>query len=566
LTQEAARQIDEEFESWFAEFRTLSSRQAVNFREQDWAGGARVSRERLAIYEQHIRRSLSMIRSILGAGMDERDAWAQVRGAFAALRQGRPNVELAETFFNSHTRRVFGTVGVDPYIEFVADALTVPQQMEADPAFVAFPVDDPAPEVFADILRSYDLGVPWQDLERDASRVAERVLAAIEPHGARLGLVEMLAPVLYRNKGAYLVGRIRAGEVLIPVVLPVLHSPAGYLRIDAALLTANEASQVFSFTRSYFHTDYEQPWGIIRFLKTLMPLKRIAELYISMGFVKHGKTELYRDLTAFLADTTERFERARGTRGMVMSVFTLPDYDIVFKLIKDRFDPVKQSTREEVRQKYRFVMMHDRVGRLADVQEYEHLEFPLERFDKTLVEELLEECPSTVHIEGNHLVVEHLYMERRVTPLNIYLQEVSGQPARETVIDAGYAIKDLAAANIFPGDMLIKNFGVTRHGRVIFYDYDELDHLHVFNFREKPEPPSEFEMMSGDTWFYVGPHDIFPEEIGRFMGFPAACAKIFNSYHADLMTATYWQGMQARHNDEEPVDLFPYPPEVRFPV
>lgn len=565
MSQTAARIIDDEFDAWFADFRRSSEQYAVHFASGEWSRAARQSRHRLAHYEKHLRRSLGLVRRELGDEGDERKAWAQVRGEFAALRADKPNKELAETFFNSHTRRVFTTVGVDPYIEFVADALTVPQSMTPQKVYASFPADGSTTKVITQALEHFDLGLAWRDLEQDASRVAALVDAAIEPLGARLGKIDFLDPVFYRNKGAYLIGRIRAGEVILPLVLPVLHHPAGGLRVDAALVTANEASQVFSFTRSYFHVACEQPWAVVHFLRTLMPLKRIAELYISLGFVKHGKTELYRDLVAFLASTTEKFERARGTRGMVMEVFTLPDYDVVFKVIKDRFDPVKQSSRAEVREKYRFVMMHDRVGRLADVQEYEHLEFPADRFEPRLLEELLESCASTVHREDRMVVFEHLYTERRVTPLNLLLQETSPANAREVVIDAGYAIKDLAAANIFPGDMLIKNFGVTRHDRVIFYDYDELDHLNAFNFRKKPEPRDEMDMMSGETWFYVGQNDIFPEEIGQFMGFPSACAEIFNDYHADLLTAEFWQEMQQRHTEDELVDLFPYPPEKRFP-
>jgi len=561
-----ARLINEHFEAWFAMFRRASARQAEHFAAEDWQAASRESRSRLATYERTVRDSLGKVRQHLGKEIYDRDTWAQIRGEFSGLRDQLPNTELAETYFNSHTRRVFQTVGVDPYIEFVAEALTVPQSMEADDAFTSYEPTEGTTDLVARVLSDIDLGTSWRDLQEDARLVAEQLDRAVTVRGARVGAVDILEPVFFRNKGAYVIGRVRAGDSVMPLILPILHHPEGGLRVDAALLSSNEASQVFSFTRSYFNVDHPQPWALVRFLKSLMPLKRIAELYISLGFVKHGKTELYRDLVDFLEHTTEKFERARGTRGMVMTVFTLPDYDIVFKIIKDNFDPVKQSTRQEVRQKYRFVMLHDRVGRLADVQEYEHLTFPVNRFDPVLLEELLEECPSTIHIEDDDVVIEHLYMERRVTPLNLYLLEEGEADAREAVLDTGYAIKDLAAANIFPGDMLLKNFGVTRHGRVIFYDYDELDHLDAFNFRDKPKPRDEFEMMSSDAWYYVAPNDIFPEEIGRFMGFPSAYAGLFHEAHGDLMTREFWNQMQARHDETEPVDLFPYSPDKRFPV
>jgi isocitrate dehydrogenase kinase/phosphatase len=565
MPETAARVIDDGFEAWFAAYRRLTARHAEHFARHDWRAANEEDRERFALYERHVQQTLLGLRRSLGEQIEDRGAWAHTRGHFNALRDGRPNAELAETFFNSHTRRVFSTVGVDPSIEFVADALTVPQTMSAEEACVTYEPEGATPALIERVLRSFDLGVAWEDVERDAALVAERVDAALDRAGARMGRLDVLTPVFYRNKGAYLIARIRAGETVLPLVLPVLHTPDGSgVRVDAVLLTANEASQVFSFTRSYFHADHAQPWALVRFLKSLMPLKRVAELYLSLGFSKHGKTELYRDLSAFLDHTSEKFVLARGTPGMVMSVFTLPGYDIVFKIIKDRFDPVKQATREEVRQKYRFVMLHDRVGRLADVQEYEHLAFPRQRFDADLLDHLLAECGRTVRADDREVTIERVYTERRVTPLNLFLQEAPEAKAHAAVIDTGYAVKDLAAADIFPGDMLVKNFGVTRHGRVIFYDYDELDRLGAFTFREKPKPRDEFDAMSGDSWFYAGPNDIFPEEIGQFMGFPARYAEAFKAYHGDLLTADFWKDMQVRQHEVEPVDLFPYPPEKRL--
>jgi isocitrate dehydrogenase kinase/phosphatase len=560
----AARIIDEHVDGWHDEFRGFARKHATHFARAEWREAVDGSGRRLQLYDRHLQKSLGRLRAEMGDDYRNGEAWARARAEFSRLRSGKPNVELAETFFNSHTRRIFATVGVEPAFEYVAETLTEPRSMEAQDVYRPVDVEDDTAGAIREILEGTDLGARWEDTGRDARLVAASLDAAVEAHGARLGKIEMLDPVFYRNKGAYLIGRVRAGDSVIPVILPVLHAPGGGLRVDTALLTSNEASQVFSFTRSYFAVDVEQPWAVVRFLKSLMPLKRIAELYISLGFVKHGKTELYRDLSVFLDRTTEKFARARGTPGMVMSVFTLPDYDVVFKLIKDRFDPVKQGTREDVRRKYRFVALHDRVGRLADFQEYERLEFPVERFEPGLLEQLLEDCASTVRVEEGRVIVRHVYTERRVTPLNIFLQEAPEAESREAVLDAGYAVKDMAAANLFPGDMLVKNFGVTRHGRVIFYDYDELDHLTEFNFREKPQPRDDFDMMSSEPWFYVGPNDIFPEEIGLFMGFPQAHAELFCRKHGDLLTVEFWTEMQARQEDPEPVDLFPYPPEKRF--
>ena len=563
---EAARRINEGFDTYLAQFQTITARASERFANRAWREGAEDDRERLALYEKHVQQALRQVRILFGAEIDNRERWAATRSAYADLRAGRSNIELAETFYNSITRRVFATVGVDPLIEFVAQGLTVPEELTADPCFRVIPPADSTVALITAVLRSYELGVAFLDLDRDAARVAEEVDACLASSGAgAIDRVEMLEPVFYRNKGAYLIGRIRAGEAVIPLVLPVLHDTerAG-VTVDTVLLTQNATSMVFSFTRSYFHVLTPEPWALVRFLKTLVPQKRIAELYISLGFTKHGKTELYRDLCAFLSRTDERFEFARGTKGMVMTVFTLPGYDIVFKVIKDRFDPPKQTTRDEVRKKYRFVMLHDRVGRLADVQSYEHLEFPRDRFVPEVLDELLRVAAQTIHLKGDFVVIEHLYTERRVTPLNLYLGDVPEEEAVEAVIDCGDAIRDLAAADIFPGDMLIKNFGVTRHGRVIFYDYDELGTLSEFNFRSLPQARDEFEMMSADAWFYVAPNDVFPAEIGKFLGLTKKLNVVFHEHHADLLDPAFWRRMQAQQHADEPIDIFPYRQSKRF--
>ncbi len=565
---DAARHIEEGFETYHARFQEITRRAAQRFAQQAWAEGTQDDRERLALYEKHVQQTLRRVRRIFESNVENRDRWAEVRTAYAERLIGHPKAELAETFYNSITRRVFSTVGVDPLIEFVADGLTAPESIHAALCSSLVTLGPTTADTVESVLQAYDLGVPFEDIGRDAHLVAERIESHLGEIGADgIDHVEMLEAVFYRNKGAYLIGRIVASGTIIPFALPVLHTDGedDVLRVDTVLLTSNALSMVFSFTRSYFHVVCPQPWGVVRFLKTLMPRKRVAELYISLGFTKHGKTELYRDLCAHLARTDERFEAARGTPGMVMRVFTLPGFDVVFKIIKDRFDPPKQTTRAEVMKKYRFVMLHDRVGRLADVQEYEHLEFPRNRFDPNLLEELLNVAGQTVRLDGESVVIEHLYTERRVTPLNLYLGEMDDDAAREAVIDLGITIKDLAAANIFPGDMLVKNFGVTRQGRVIFYDYDELDLLSAFTFRALPEARDEFEQMSAEAWFHVAPNDVFPAEIGKFLGLPARLRPVFLRHHDNLLNPAFWRSMQAWHRTDEPVDLFPYRQSQRFP-
>lgn len=559
LAHSGADTIRNAFAAYQREFKAITRRAKTRFEERDWRGAHDDAVERLELYPRIIRQTVAAIRAALGDALHDRPVWMQMKRAYADGSAGRADIEIAETFFNSVSRRIFTTVGVDPNIEFVDSDFEVPSLEADDPVYTAFPRRGTTEALIAAILRSYAFRSPYQDFERDVRLVAERIDAHLQRHGDTRppDAVEMLKPVFYRGKGAYLVGRLRRGGELTPLALAMLHTETG-LHVDAVLLTATEVSIVFSFTRSYFRVEADCPHDLIAFLKSILPQKRIAELYISIGYNKHGKTELYRDLLDHLRRTDERFEPTYGDKGMVMAVFTLHSLNIVFKIIKDTFDYPKVTTRQEVMQKYQLVFTHDRAGRLVDAQEFEHLAFDRARFAPELLNELRTVAPGTVTVTGEQVVLKHLYTERRVTPLNLYLHEAGEHSAREAVLDYGQAIKDLASTNIFPGDLLLKNFGVTRHGRVIFYDYDELCRVTDCNFRDMPRPQDLDEEMSSEPWFYVGDKDIFPEEFLRFLGFSGPLREVFLAAHGDLLTASFWRRMQARHNAGEIMDIFPY--------
>lgn len=559
LPQAGAARIRAAFEEYQARFREITRRGRVRFENRDWHGLQQDSARRLDVREQVIRRTLTELAGLFGSQLHDKTLWARMKWAYVELANCHANPELAETFFSSVTRRIFATLGVDPNVEFVDTEFDCAGAEPEQPIYETFAGDD-LEGIVRQILTHYTFRAAYQNIQLDARLVAAEIdrRRQAEWKGAPIERIEIARPVFYRNKGAYLVGRICSGHRTMPIVLALLHAADG-VYVDAVLLAEDEASILFSFTRSYFLVDVERPRELVLFLKSILPAKRIAELYISIGYNKHGKTELYRELIHYLDATTGQFERAPGERGMVMAVFTLNSYDLVFKVIRDRFDYPKTTTRREVMDKYNLVFKHDRAGRLVDAQGFEHLAFPRNRFSEPLLRELMSTARDSLILHDDAIVIKHLYIERRVTPLNLYLAGREPEAAREAVLDYGRAIRDMAATNIFPGDLLLKNFGVTRHGRVIFYDYDELCLLADCNFRELPQPQYLDEELRAEPWFYVGPMDIFPEEFMTFIGLQGELRDAFLQAHGDLLRPGFWKAMQARHLKGEIIDLFPYP-------
>ena len=564
LANLAAPAILEAFSFYQDAFAVITRRSRQRFETRDWKGSVADSSERLDLYGQVVDRLEGEVRGMLGARVAEPMVWVAMKAVYSASIAGRSDLELAETFFNSVTRRVFATVGVNREIEFV------------DSDFEA-PLAEPAPSLWStqlgcassaalveSIVRRFGFGTDFEDLARDSRLAGARLDATLGELGlASFDEAELMNSPFFRRKGAYLVGRLVAGATTVPFVLALLNQERGII-IDAVLTAENDISILFSFTRSHFHVDLGPAHGLVDYLRLLMPKKPVAELYIALGHHKHGKTQLYRDLLRHIGETEELFVPAPGTPGMVMAVFTMPGYDVVLKVIRDRFPAIKPVTPDAIRQNYRLVFRHDRAGRLVEAQEFEHLEFDRARFAPELLAEFERDAARTVGIDREDVVVHHAYIERRVTPLDLYLRQASAPAARAAIVDFGQAIKDLAANGIFPGELLPKNFGVTRHSRIVCYDYDELGLLTDFSFRTMPVASNDDDDLADGAWFGVGPRDLFPEEFARFLGLAGEHRKVLDECHPELYDPRFWTDTQERVRSGEVIDIFPYQPELRL--
>jgi isocitrate dehydrogenase kinase/phosphatase len=580
LAYAIAKAMMDGFNRHYRLFRTESARAQHRFETRDWLGQQRAQRERIEFYDLRVKECVKRLMKEFGADAQPMDVWEQVKLHYIGLLVNHHQPELAETFFNSVTTKILRRAYFQNDFIFVRPAVSTEyienEEPSAKPTYRChYPTAETMQAEALRMLQDFDLRVPFEDIERDA----ELVLGAMKRHFDHVKLranfqFQVLSGLFFRNKGAYVVGKIINGFQEVPFALPILHNTDGKLVVDAALFGEDDLLILFSFARATFMVDMEIPSAYVQFLRSLMPRKPRAEFYNALGLAKQGKTLFYRDFLFHMRHSTDKFRIAPGIKGMVMLVFDLPSFPFVFKVIKDFYPPQKDTTREQIRGKYLLVKQHDRVGRMADTLEFSEVGFPRDRFTDELIAEIQKFAPSQLEISDRdgdgttEVVLKHCYIERRMIPLNIHLQEAFDAGARaqieHTVIEYGNAIKDLVAANIFPGDMLWKNFGITRHGKVVFYDYDEIEYITDCNFRRVPAPRNEEDEMSGEVWYTVRKHDVFPETFGPFLLGNPVVREVFMQHHADLLDAAFWQSNKERIAAGHVFDVFPYERERRF--
>ena len=568
IAQAIAQSLVEGFDKHYRLFRECSAQAKERFETSDWLAAQRAVRERIAFYDERVNETVGLLQDKFCADKIDTNTWQLAKLLYIGLLINHKQPELAETFFNSVFCKIMHRTYFHNDFIFVRPGISTDFIESDPPAYRSYyPNKRGLHQVIRDILSDFDWHCPFENMERDVVRVIRAVVLQM---GGKLVAAEanfqlqVLHSAFYRNKAAYIVGKAINGDYEYPFVVPVLHGPHGQLYIDAILLDPAQIRTLFSLSRAYFMTDMEVPSTYVKFLSGLMPHKPEAELYTMLGLAKQGKTMFYRDLIHHLKHSQDEFIVAPGIRGLVMTVFTLPSFPYVFKVIKDVFAPPKEVDHATVKAKYLLVKQHDRVGRMADTLEFSDVALPKARFSQELIDELRRECPALLEEDESDIVIKHVYIERRMKPLNLYLDSANDEKREEAVMEYGNAIKELAYANIFPGDMLFKNFGVTRFGRVVFYDYDEIEYMTDCNFRRIPEAPNHEAEMSGEPWYSVARNDVFPEEFGTFLLGNPDTRRVFLKHHADLLEPAFWQKTRQKILDGFVPDFFPYPEEVRF--
>ncbi|WP_136158305.1 bifunctional isocitrate dehydrogenase kinase/phosphatase [Escherichia coli] len=562
-----AQTILQGFDAQYGRFLEVTSGAQQRFEQADWHAAQQAMKNRIHLYDHHVGLVVEQLRCITNGQSTDAAFLLRVKEHYTRLLPDYPRFEIAESFFNSVYCRLFDHRSLTPERLFIFSSQperrfrTIPRPLAKD-----FYPDHGWESLLMRVISDLPLRLRWQNKSRDIHYIIRHLTETLGTENLSESHLQVANELFYRNKAAWLVGKLITPSGTLPFLLPIPQTDDGELFIDTCLTTTAEASIVFGFARSYFMVYAPLPAALVEWLREILPGKTTAELYMAIGCQKHAKTESYREYLVYLQGCNEQFIEAPGIRGMVMLVFTLPGFDRVFKVIKDKFAPQKEMSAAHVRACYQLVKEHDRVGRMADTQEFENFVLEKRHISPALMELLLQEAAEKITDLGEQIVIRHLYIERRMVPLNIWLEQVEGQQLRDAIEEYGNAIRQLAAANIFPGDMLFKNFGVTRHGRVVFYDYDEICYMTEVNFRDIPPPRYPEDELASEPWYSVSPGDVFPEEFRHWLCADPRIGPLFEEMHADLFRADYWRALQNCIREGHVEDVYAYRRRQRFSV
>src|SRR6202521_3653212 len=487
-------------------FRDCARLAKSYFEAGNWLAIGHVSGDRIDFYDRRVVETVARLELDFGCASIDDSRWAEVKRHYIALLIDHKQPECAETFFNSVSCKILHRTYFHNRCLFVRPAVST-EHIDADPPSYRsyYPRQRGLRQALIDVVLDFRLERRFADFRRDL----RNLLRAFRSRFPRPFVLEanhqlqVLSSLFFRNRTAYIVGRVINGFNIHPFVVPIKHDANGRLYVDALLMEPEQIALLFSANRAYFLVDMEVPSAYVTFLRNMVPVRTEAELYTMVGLQKQGKTLFFRDFLHHLKHSTDSFIVAPGIKGLVMTVFTLPSYPYVFKVIRDNIAPSKETTPDKVKEKYLLVKHHDRVGRMADTLEYSDVAFPRARFTPELIAERNAGAPAAFEEDGEMIVVRHVYIERRMTPLNLYIETATPAQRERAIRDYGDALKQLAAVNIFAGDLLFKNFGVTRFGRIVFYDYDEIEYITACSFRRIPPVPEGYDEMDNEVWYPV---------------------------------------------------------------
>ena len=560
-----ARIIIDGFNRHFQLFSELTQKAGSWFAAGDWQQLRAAVTKRIGFYDTRVAETIAELKR--HRAPESVDLWRRIKAEYLLLlQQGHLQPELAESFYNTVFCRVFASSYYNNSNIFQLPVLNTDYIIGPEPEFLSFaPPRAGFQRIAQELLQSLPLRLELEDLRRDSALVRSRLESSWHQNNIEAdGQLQILTPIFYRNKGAYVVGRIADVQGYFPFVV-ALQRHQGKAYVDAVLTASDDIAAIFSFARAYFLVDAQVPAAAVRFLKSLMPDRTSADLYTAIGFQKHGKTAFYRDFLHHLHNSSDQLVLAPGIEGLVMQVFMLPSYPYVFKVIKDPEALKKNVTEDKVKSKYQLVKQHDRVGRMTDTLEFTEVALPRARFSEDLLAKLQSNTPNKIKFVDDNVVLKHIYIERRLTPLNLYLDQNRAIDKKiAAVLDYGSAIREIAESGIFPADMPFKNFGVMPDGKVVYYDYDELVLMTEMRPRLKPQMLEDDLLFDSEICFTVDDNDFFPEELRDYLYINRELFYDFAAIHGDLFSLEFWQSAKKRAELGQFPDIYPYPTSKRF--
>jgi len=534
------------FDDFYAEFLRLTWAARETFERRDHAAAVANARRRLGLYNATVYPLAEQLRSAFPQLKEQEPLWREIESVYRTKVDGRYEADLALAYLHSAQRRVHHGEWKPVAYGFRGSHRVVPPAAAVSEYFpCTWPVD---PLVMQRVLQVAGLAVPFCDPARDAELIARRVNDVLAARGGGgLRAIEMLRAGFFRNRGAYLVGRlVLKGAELKPCIIALVNTPEG-LRAEALLHVVPHVHNLCSSTEAPFQVTNRHYHELGAFLHSIMPSRPLGLHYSTIGYYHFSKVAVMNEVRRCLVQERERLSVAPGSPGTVTIAFTSPQLDYVLKVIRDqptsgykwqRFEGV-----DAVLAKYKRVHDINRTGSMLDNIVYYNLRLEHAWFESELASELLAAAPNSVQRQGRALVFRYLIAQRKLTPLNVFLEKAPEQKAARAMINLGFCIRNNAAANVFNKDFDARNYGVSRYLKIYLYDYDAVEALTEMKVRTNRDRCEGEEDVPG--WFFEPGEVFLPEEIEAGLRVPdRTLRRAFRAAHADLMTVEYWEALQ----------------------
>ena len=544
MTTEVVEVLINDFNYFNSQYNSFTRSSKQRFQSLQWHEQRLAMQQRMALHENSIDRTVASLKKNNNFNNTN---WKEVSRLFVTVYRDHLWYPIAISYYNSVLRQAYSSSAA-PF------TIALPSLSTYSQLPTVYSVKEDIRTAILQALKELDFNVPFLNVFNDVKQIVDLISRSIE---GKIESLELNKNLFYRNKHAYAIGSVTSKGCKHPLALAMVNTEHG-VSLKAVLLSEEEIKNIFAFSRSYFLIDSESPVGTLNFLMTTLPSKPKAQLLINMGFQELGKECLLQQLSIEIHTSDHKFDFAPGIPGMVMIVFYHPNSNYVFKVVRNNIKPPKNTSEKEVIEKYRFVAQHDRAGRMADVQHFKNLALPADTFSEKLKTDLLSEAADSVQLVNGHLVFSNLFIERKLVPLNLFILDHSQNENKEAILDYGNSIKEMVMTNIFPGDLLMKNFGVTDEGKVVFYDYDEVVALSDCRFKRLRKPTYDEEVFELEYAEPVLDGDVFPEELVKFLVPQGELRDCFLAKHSELFTVEFWDYWKEFHLRGAFIDLQPY--------